>query len=213
MSASRLETFHQQLKAGMIENFEGKSFQPDSVLFQILHDTNLDACLREAGVTLVSLPEKDRERIRTEGQKLFALLALLKTKCVELIVNFIKADQLLDASLDGFLPCKRIDDISDILENNLLATEFFDTQWSLTALLFREDRGHRDLRKQTILPFIARTTIGSGGYGQVYKVTLDPRHHCLGPGSGVSKDEVCDPNTMKYPIFTQVNNRSALPAR
>ncbi|KAE9363351.1 kinase-like protein [Stipitochalara longipes BDJ] len=190
MSASKLETLHQRMKAGMIENFEGKSFLLDSVLFQILHDTDLDACLREAGVTLASLPDKDRERIRKGGQKLFALLALLKTKSVELIVNFIKADQLLDASLDAFLPCKRIDDISDILENNLLATEFFDTQWSLTAPLFYEDGSHRDLRKQTILPFIVRTTIGRGGYSQVYKVTLDSRHHCLGRGPGVPKDEL-----------------------
>ena len=193
MSGSKLESLHQKLKDSMVKNFGGAPFLPDSILYQILRDTDLDACLLEDGISWVKLPANDRKTIQHGGQKLFALLAILESKCVGLITNFIKADQMMTGSnLDASLPFKHIDDLSDILGNNVLATEFFNAQWSVTAPLFREDRSHRELRKETVLPFIEKTKIGKGVSGQVYKVTLDKRHHCLGPDSGVTDNQVCN---------------------
>lgn len=181
MSSNALNTLWKKFGEASIENSDGKRFLPDSKLFEVLEeeDINLEQCLLEGEVQ-----EVDREEvllsIRDGAQKLFAILVLMQGHPVKLMLNFMRRDQMLQTSLDARLPFS-IKDLRLILKDKTLASHFDRWQWEVLSPLFKADRTHRELKKNTILPFIHEEPIpnAKGGYGIVTKVTLHEAHHCF----------------------------------
>lgn len=179
MPSDALRTLWKQFTGASIQNSESKWFLPDSKLVQILQESDqlLEECLREANIE--QLEQKEiLSVIRHGGQKVFAILVLMQGHPVELILNFMRGDQMLQNNLDAKLPFS-VDELKLVIRDDLLAGEFFRRQWELLSPLFRSDRTHRELKHQTILPFVQEMQIphGEGGCGIVTKVTLHAAHH------------------------------------
>lgn len=150
---AKLQSLFRELQNGMVESNNQRSFIPDSKLVSIVTSTNTDECLRETGISPVSLRAEVKRAIENGGQKTFAILAMLQFQPVKLIFNFLRNDQLLEQGLDSKLPFDS-NDLLSILGDESIAKQFFETQWATTSSLFREDLSHRELRYRTILPFI-----------------------------------------------------------
>lgn len=179
MPSEALRTLWKQFSGASIQNSESKWFLPDSKLVQTIQefDPLLEECLREANIE--QLEQKEiLSVIRNGGQKVFAILVLMQGHPVELMLNFMRGDQMLQNNLDARLPFG-VDELKLVIKDDILAGEFFRRQWELLSPLFRSDRTHRELKHQTILPFIQEMQIphGEGGCGIVTKVTLHAAHH------------------------------------
>lgn len=179
MSSGALGTLWAQFRRASIRNIDAKDFIPDSKLVQILKqaDSNLEQCLMEANIDPLEY-EEILSVIRNGGQKVFTILVLMQGHPVKLILNFMRGDQMLQSVLDAKLPFS-IEELEDILKDDLLASDFDERQWKVLSPLFRFDRTHRELKHQTILPFIdvKKLKNGEGGCGTVTKVTLHADHH------------------------------------
>lgn len=140
---------------------------------------HLGQCLRERKIQEVDCEEVLSE-IRDGAQKLFAILVLMQGHPVNLILNFMRRDQMLRTSLDSKLPF-RIKDLRLILQDKPLASDFDRWQWEVLSPLFKPDRTHRELMKKTILPFIREELMpdAKGGFSVMSKVTLHQSHHCF----------------------------------
>ena len=108
----------------------------------IVTSTDTDECLREAGISPVSLRTEVKRAIENGGQKTRAILAMLQFQPVKLIFNFLRNDQLLEQGLDSKLPFEHSNDLLSILGDESIAKQFFETQWATTSSLFREDLSH-----------------------------------------------------------------------
>jgi hypothetical protein len=53
---------------------------------------------------------------------------------------------------------------------------FYEKQWEFTAPIFAPFVLRRSLEYETILPFIKEEKLGSGGFGDVYLLDIDPGH-------------------------------------
>ena len=174
---AKLQSLFRELQKGIVKNYNQRSFIPDSKLVSIVTSTDVDECLREAGISPASLRAEVKHAIENGGQKTFAILAMLQFQPVKLIVSFLRNDQLLKQGLDSKLPFEHSNDLLSILGDESIAKQFFETQWATTSPLFREDLSHRELHYRTVLPFIRNKERGQGGFGTVYEVTLDQAHH------------------------------------
>lgn len=163
----------------MIENYEGKKFLADSTLARITSETDLEGCLCEAEVGPATVRKEVHDTVLNGGNKTFAILAMMESQPVELVLNFLKVDQLNLGNLDSRLPYKYMDHLKEILGSHPLAFEFFNCQWFVMSPLFREDRSDRNFNEHTVFPFVKKVKIGSGAYGDVYEVTLHETHHAL----------------------------------
>jgi hypothetical protein len=86
----------------------------------------------------------------------------------------MEQDHLQDQPLDAKLPLLRATLESTIGQG--LGELFYRTQWTVLAPIFRGDISYRNFDKATILPFTRNVKIGSGAFGVVYNIALDPRH-------------------------------------
>lgn len=136
---AKLQSLFRELQNGMVES---NNFIPDSKLVSIVTSTNTDECLRETGISPVSLRAEVKRAIENGGQKTFAILAMLQFQPVKLIFNFLRNDQLLEQGLDSKLPFEHSNDLLTILGDESIAKQFFETQWATTSSLFREDLSH-----------------------------------------------------------------------
>ena len=161
----------------MVEIYNQRSFIPDSKLVSIVTSTDIDECLREAGINPASLRAEVKHAIENGGQNTLAILAMLQFRPVKLIFNFLRNDQLLEQGLDSKQVVAMLERKLSILGDESIAKQFIEIQWATTSPLFREDLSHRELRYRTILPFIRNKERGQGGFGTVYEVTLDQVHH------------------------------------
>lgn len=175
------------LRRRMVRNSVDKTFLPDATLAAILQDFDLEAGLKEAGLSPVSFRREAKEAIHTGGSKVFAILVLMQGHPLHLIHGILKTDQLTGRTLDSRLPFNipelleafHLGSKDDKLEENEdWATQFCRLQWQLISPFFKEDRIHRLLRFETILPFTKCELLPNpGAYADVYDVTLDGAHH------------------------------------
>ncbi|KAF8537379.1 kinase-like domain-containing protein [Trichophaea hybrida] len=116
--------------------------------------------------------------INAGGYKIFGILVV--TNQIQYITNFIETDQFLNRELDSRIPLLKIGDIEAIIPCVKGATEFCKTQWMFVAPVFDDDRSHRRLHDLAVLPFLKSEPLGRGGFGSVFKVTLNQDHQNLG---------------------------------
>ncbi|KAH8706168.1 hypothetical protein BGZ61DRAFT_575664 [Ilyonectria robusta] len=149
MPKPKLQSLRSQLMGAMIENYEGKKFLADSTLARITSETDLEGCLCEAEVGPATVRKEVHDTVLNGGNKTFAILAMMESQPVELLLNFLKVDQLNLGNLDSRLPYKYMDHLKEILGSHPLAFEFFNCQWFVMSPLFREDRSDRNFNEHT----------------------------------------------------------------
>lgn len=126
--------------------------------------------------------------VLNNGIRLFATLASIRS--IKLINRFLTTDSFSGSQFDSKLPLSK-SDLLEILREPNSCNEFFKRQWRFLAPVFQEDQAYRELQEWTILPFLERKRIASGGFAVVYKVKVDASHHKFTGSNG----EVCTPRT------------------
>jgi hypothetical protein len=56
---------------------------------------------------------------------------------------------------------------------------FFERQWEFIPVVLEKGTLHRELSSDYILPFLEDKKIGSGGFGDIFKIKLDPKCQLL----------------------------------
>ena len=154
-----------------VRNFESRWYIPGRELNKLLSKSMVEEAVICCGIEVDKRIEVVRVILRG-ARKIFAILVLLGKE--RSIVNFMEHDHLLDQRLDSRLPFGR-PELEEILDANL-AEEFHRTQWIVSAPIFRNDMSHRLLNDDAILPFTENVKIGSGAFGTVFEIYLDPNH-------------------------------------
>lgn len=52
---------------------------------------------------------------------------------------------------------------------------FVNKQWQFSPVVFDTNEPHRDLDSNAVLPIMSETCVGTGGFGTVWKISLDAR--------------------------------------
>jgi hypothetical protein len=112
------------------------------------------------------------DSVLLKATKIFAILVLMDK--VVLIIDFIKADQLLNQELDSKLPFS-FDNLQKIIPQDDVQ-DFYEKQWEFVAPLFSKDKGHRLLDVDTILPFAKDDQRDEGGFGWIFHTKIHSRH-------------------------------------
>lgn len=152
------------------KNYQSRSFIPQETLFRLLQRTRI----REALVDKNECYELGElvDIIFNGARKIFAILVL---NCHErYITKFIEGDQLQSSQLDHRLPF-HLEQLQTLMSRGH-ANLFYEKQWEFTAPIFAPFVLRRSLEYETILPFIREEKLGSGGFGDVYLLDIDPGH-------------------------------------
>ncbi len=113
-----------------------------------------------------------------------------------LIVDILGMDGLIKkGDIDNKLPYE-ISKLRNVLSSDL-ALQFHELQWEFIAPFFREDRSHRVLDENTILPFVGRKQLAQSGFGVVYREVLAQKHHGLDCGYA-SGGKVCGARALSF---------------
>lgn len=176
-----IQRFGNSLRSSRIKNADKREFIPDEALDAAIGDLDVEECVKELQIPSYYQSESIAV-IRTGGRKVFATLAILNTGqiCGGLIVNFFSIDGLVKKSdLDSRLPFEVVD--LEPIVGTANAPEFYERQWEFISPFFREDRSHRTLHENTIMPYIdkGRKKLADGGFGVVYRENLPAKHHGL----------------------------------
>ena len=112
-------------------------------------------------------------RVISGGHKIFAILILLKQP--RYITAFIRKASYRSQGIDSLLPINE-DVLRTLFEDKQLAIDFTQRQRSFTAPLFFDNVFTLMIPAEAILPFIHEQYLNSGGFGEVYGVTIEPSH-------------------------------------
>jgi hypothetical protein len=152
------------------KNYQSRFFIPQEALLQLMQRDNI----REALNTTIENYRLDEvvESIFRGARKIFAILLL--NGHTRYIVKFIASDQLQSSQLDSKLPfdLEQLQSLIGAGHGSL----FYDKQWEFTAPIFTPFVLRRSLHYDTILPFLGERRVGSGGFGDVYLLEIDPNH-------------------------------------
>ncbi|MCJ1393796.1 hypothetical protein MMC18_006672 [Xylographa bjoerkii] len=166
-----------------VKNFESRWYVPGKELNKVLSRTAVEAATISCGIEVHKRTEVV-DLILKGAKKIFAVLVLIGNESS--IVDFIENDSLQDQRLDSRLPFRRAE-LDEVLDENI-AMAFHRTQWTVSAPIFRRDTSHRVLNDDTILPFSRNVKVGSGAFGTVFEITLDPNHQGIWRDSQLLQD-------------------------
>jgi hypothetical protein len=161
-------------------NFEKNRFIPLNKLRRLFTKDKILALLKQNDVEIYLWTEATNA-VMNNGLRLFATLASIRS--IKLITRFLATDSFSGSQFDSKLPLSE-SDLSKILRDSNVCIQFFERQWRFLAPVFQEDQAYRELEDWTILPFLGRKRIASGGFAVVYKVTVDASHHKIGGSHG-----------------------------
>ena len=174
-------TLRDQLFDIRIKNAEGKYFIPNKALEDVLSAERIRTCILYSSIEEIRRADVLRV-IENGGKRVFAILVLLGKEY--LMANFVQNDHMLQGTnLDSKLPL-RVEPLGTMLLDERVASEFYQRQWELLPPFFQEDRNHRILESETVLPFIEQEELAQGGFGDVFRVTLDSNQHAFSYGHG-----------------------------
>jgi hypothetical protein len=173
-----------QLLRCKVENGD-RFFIPYQPLYKLMtRDKVLDALKECEGIHGYRLDEIV-ERIVKGGQRIFAILVLLKGE-ERLISRFIEYDHLQRSPLDVKLPFAK-ETLNFIIPEDT-ARDFYEKQWEFVAPIFSRKVVHRLFHDEIRLPFAKNKKIGEGGFGIIYEIEFNTDHQRIPPFSqdGVS---------------------------
>ena len=162
-----------RLGALELENFEHKSFIPFSELKKLFTRDKVYELLRQHDLHF-HLINETVDRVLDGGLRTFAVLGAVQD--IGSIMRFIKEDQFSGVPLDARLPLQGTD-ISRYLSNPEKGKLFLRRQWSFLAPVFSENRSCRELDDRIILPFLHKKLVDKGGFGKVYRISVDASHY------------------------------------
>jgi len=124
----------------------------------------------------------DNERVKEHERNLLVSLILER---IPKIFSILLYDGNQDYFLD-FLHRQEFDSRLPFTDEKSLQSlkaaireKFMDRQWEFIPALLKKNELHRNLRDREILPYLKDEHLGSGGFGQVYKVTVCGSHQGL----------------------------------
>jgi hypothetical protein len=124
----------------------------------------------------------DNERVKEHEMDFLVSLILER---IPKIFSILLYDGNQDSFLD-FLHRQEFDSRLPITDEKSLQhlkaairEKFMERQWEFIPVLLKKDELHRNLRDREILPYLKDEYLGSGGFGQVYKVIVCRSHQGL----------------------------------
>ena len=152
-----------------------KSFVPHQKLFDLLDRDVIQSVLQEGEVVPWYNLDSIVDRIYSGARRIFAILVVLKGQERE-ILRFLEHESFQNSPPDHRLPFSE-SELKRIAPE--IVIEFYEKQWEFTAPVFVRSVDHRHLQASIVLPFLEDKKIGEGGFGEVFKITLDPTHQDL----------------------------------
>ena len=153
-----------------VENFEHKWFIPFNELKRLFTRDKVYELLRQHDIEFY-LIDDIVDQVLAGGLKTFAVLGAVQA--IGSITRFVKEDQ---SSLDARLPLKDTD-VSLYFSNPDKGKRFLRRQWTFLAPVFSENRSYREFDDRFILPFLHKNPIAQGGFGKIYRITVDASHY------------------------------------
>jgi len=177
-----MEQLRESINALRRKNYQGRYFVPEDALFRLLQRDKIREALK--GKTQHYELEELVEIIFSGARKIFAILVLNHYE--QYITRFVEHDQLqsTQSPLDHKLPFEL--EPLQILMTPGHAQLFDEKQWEFTAPVFTPSVLRRSLKFDTILPFIKEKEVGTGGFGTVYTIEIEPSHQIFDPSIKVS---------------------------
>jgi len=169
------------------KNIEPRWFMPHQALHDLMTKDVVEKAIRDTEIEHYQISDLT-QAVLNGSQKIFAILALIgKPEC---ILKFIEEDNFQHSHLDHRLPLP-LERLQRLLPNSNAAKQFYEKQWEFTAPVFTWSVLPRVLEREVILPYIGRDIeMGSGGFGDVHLVEIEPSHQIFWQGS---QQNVCLP--------------------
>lgn len=161
-----------KLRRQRVKVVSGRYIIPDCVLPTIIDENTVDAVLAKCSIAVHKRSEI-ASAIVDGGKKVFAILILGGQQ--RLVSKFLEHDGLQKTDIDSKLPFN-LPQLCSIFGNNDAADTFFELQWELVSPIFGNDRSHRMLHEDSILPIVRETFLSKGGFGDVYAIQLVETH-------------------------------------
>lgn len=180
-----MEDFRRQLMGIRCRNNkQNHYFYPHRIVHQLVTSKVIHEILKNEKVEPYAIKSAAQYLLNTGGRRIFAILALVQRP--QLILHFIKDDQLQQGDPDHKLPFKK--ELLEDLIPSPTSEDFWDKQWEFTAPFFSESVFARVLPDEFILPFLNEEDFGEGALGRVYKVQIEQSYLPPGPSW---QGEVC----------------------
>lgn len=180
-----IHDLRRSLRRQRVKVTSGRSIIPDRVLRNIIDQTTITDVLAQCDVA-VHRRNEISSAVLHGGRKIFAILILGGQQ--RQITKFIEHDGFQRTSIDSKLPLS-FQQLCLILGDSDAADIFFERQWEFLSPIFGNNRSHRTLHDDTILPFTHEVFLLKGGFGDVYKAHLVDTHQevlDVKPGAPVS---------------------------
>jgi hypothetical protein len=173
-----MEEIRDTINALRRENFEGKSYIPETLLYNVLSEDIVYQVLQSCTNILPQQLGDVAEVVTIGARKILAILIL--DGHVDYIISFISADQYQESKLDHRLPFD-LSNLKGLLHRSPVHGKlFFDRQWEFLSPMFSESVLRRQLDKHTILPITSENYISKGSFGTVWEIHLDQERNMFG---------------------------------
>ena len=169
-----MEEVRHRIRALRHKNTDGKWFVPDGSLLCTLDQGTITSLLEQhCDVEPYGL-EWTAQAVRDRATKVFAILILIREhrKISAFLEQYLPSD---NQTLDSRLPFS-VTELQCIF-SVAVANEFEEQQWGFTAPVFSHRLMHRNIPLESPLPFTESRKLGSGGFGNVYEITVVGGHH------------------------------------
>ena len=161
------------------ENAYGRHFVPHDRLLQLMTKDHVRKALEESAMKHYSLDETT-EIIIKRAYRIFGILILIGQPVS--ILKFIENDGHRQLCIDDRLPFD-LGVLQEIFSDDIAARQFNEKQKEFTIPIFDKSALPRNFKGGTTLPFLEDHHIGSGGFGNVYKIKIPSSHHRYGVSS------------------------------
>jgi hypothetical protein len=164
-----MEVLRKELSTIRQKNTTNHYFTPSNLVLDKLKPELVRQSLLDCAVEQHQIDEA--VKVIIEGAwNVYAILIMIRQP--RHILDFIKEDHLQRSTIDNKLPLD-LEKLTKLLQDPVIATDFYDGQWGFTAPLFSKSVFTRSLPKEFVLPFLTDVKIGQGSFGTVYKIQME----------------------------------------
>ena len=157
-----------------MKNYDSKYFIPNGQVRQYLSKENVQSILWE------KVPKENLDDlvnfVLAGAMNVFAVLVLIERPSR---ISDFTPEYHQESKIDDRLPFS-LERLESILNkgdaSSAEACRFYERQWEFTSPIFSGTLTRRDLPYDTILPFLKKEPTGSGGFGTVYEIDIEPSH-------------------------------------
>jgi hypothetical protein len=159
------------IRALRTKNCQGRYFIPEFPYLAYMTPETIKQALLKGGTEPWKLDEL--VTVIAEGaQKIMGILILIRQE--KLFIKFVEEHQGDTRTMNAQLPFTQGQ--LPFLESDI-AEEFVETQWMFIAPTFAPRLTHRFFVNDTVLPFVAESSLDEGGFGRVFLVKVHAGYH------------------------------------